>query len=339
MRNKLIILGVLSLSASAHALNQSKHHDVSVAACTSVGLPGAFCQRVGVETYNVDSQEFNDLSAHSQVPVGSTLCDAANASLWREFWLGGQIRAVTIDAGYSPSRAKHTLLAQHLGRALHTLQDNCAHRGMPNPQHAWHSLSDVCQGTTESPDLNPAAFTCAADESYALFSAFVDVLHDFGGDFNQLNDVSGEDDKHYPAYGDVCAFLGSASDWDGTDRRWDNNIVRPALTGQLLAGLGGADDSQFQRLCTSWDNDVAASYSDPDFDTSRGAQSCVKIHAFCLGKADSANTNVAPPWDTTPAAATVHGGCSATGSDNASPAGALMLAALLIGLALRRGLL
>jgi hypothetical protein len=338
MRNTLIVAGVIALTAPAHALNQSKHHDVSLAACTGAGLPAAFCERVGVETYNVDANEFNELAAHSQVPVGSTLCDAANNSLWREFWLGEQIRAVTIDAGYSPSQAKHDLLAQHLGRALHTLQDNCAHSGMPNPQHAWHSLKDACQGTSESPDLNPAAFTCAAEESSALFSAFVDVLHDFGGDFDQLSDITSEDDTHYPSYGDVCAFLGSASDWDGTDGRWDLNIMRTALTGQLLAGLGGADESQFQRVCTSWNNDVSPSYTDPDLDTSGGAQSCVKIHAFCLGKADSASSAVAPPWEPAPAAASLRGGCSAVGG-KASPVGALVLAVLLLVLALRRGLL
>jgi uncharacterized protein (TIGR03382 family) len=341
MRTKLLLLGVLGLTSSASALNQSKHRDTSVAACRAAGLPKAFCLRVGVETYNVDANEFNDLSAHSQIPDGSTACDAANNSSWRVFWLGSQLRAATIGAGYSPSRALHNQIAQHMGRALHTIQDNCAHSGMPNPQHAWHSLSDVCQGTTESPDVNPAAYTCAAEESAALFSAFIDVLHDYGGETSQLSNITSEDDTHYPAYGDVCDFLGSADQWDGSDRRWDNNIMRPMLTAQLLAGLGGASDSQWQRVCTTWENDVAASYSDPDFDTSGGPQSCIKIHAFCLGKADAASNAVAPPWEPEPApSATVQGGCSAAGGHgDGSPAAALLLVAVLLALAVRNRVL
>jgi hypothetical protein len=337
MKTRIAAVAASLLSVStAHALNQSKHYDVTVASCQSAGLPDAFCQRVGVEVYNVDANEFNDLSAHSQITTGSNACDAANLSLWRVFWLGEQIRAVTIAVGYSPSESGHNQLAQHLGRALHTLQDNCAHSGMPNPQHAWHSLSDVCQGTTESPDLNPEAFTCAAAETDAAFSAFIDLLHDSGGDFAQLTNITDEDDKHWPAYGDVCDFLGSANDWDGTDRRWDNSVMRPALTDHLVQAIQGASDAQFTRLCTSWYDDVNASYSDPDFDTSGGAQSCLKIHAFCLGKADSAGAPQPPPWETaqTPAPSA---GCSLSGV-TATPSAArlVFLIAAALGLTLAR---
>ncbi len=336
----LLVVTALSAGSTAHALNQSKHFDVTVQSCGAAGLPYAFCQRVGTEVYNVDANEFDDLSAHSQIPVGSTACDAANSSLWRVFWLGGQLREAAITIGYSASRSGNDTVAQHLGRALHTVQDNCAHSGMPNPQHAWHSLSDVCQGTTESPDLNPAAFACARSETDSVFSAFIDVLHDNGGDFAELANVTTDNDKHWPAYSSVCEFLGSASDWKGEDRRWDNAIVRPALTAQLVQGLSGADASQYTRVCGDDSDGVLLSYSEPDRDTDGGPQSCLKIHAFCLGKADSA-VSEAPPYETDPVApedtvapVVVTGGCQVGGSSPSS-ATALLLVAAAIALFLR----
>jgi hypothetical protein len=344
IQTALVAAALLTASASAHALNQSKHYDVTLASCTHAGLPRAFCERVAVEVYNVDANEFNDLSAHSQIPDGSTACDAANSSLWRVFWLGEQLRGATVAAGYSPSQARHNAIAQHLGRALHTVQDNCAHHGMPNPQHAWHSLSDTCQGTTESPDVQPAAFSCARNETDAIFSAFIDVLHDNGGDFAQLSNITDEDDKHWPAYGDVCDFLGSASDWNGDDRRWDMNVVRPALTAHLVAALNGAGDSQFTRVCTGANDGVIPLYSDNDRDISGGPQSCLKIHAFCLGKADGdAVDSEPPPYDIdatsatpmpAPTTAGVSGGCD-VGGDAPLSAGALFIAAVALLLARR----
>jgi hypothetical protein len=342
-----LILASLVSASTAHALNQSKHYDVTVQSCAAAGLPKAFCQRVGVEVYNVDANEFNDLSAHSQVPVGSTACDAANMSLWRVFWFGQQLRAVTISAGYSASQAKHNEMAQHLGRALHTVQDNCAHSGMPNPQHAWHSLSDTCRGTTESPDVQTPAFSCARGETDAVFAAFIDVLHDNGGSFAQLNNITGEDDKHWPGYGDVCDFLGSAGDWGGDDGRWDNHVMRPALTSRLVGALEGASTAQFARVCTGAGDGVVPLYSDAERDTSGGAQSCLKIHAFCLGKADAGEVPQAPPWETdattqtetTPAAmsAGVTGGCDVGGGGDAPiSAGALFGCALALLVARRR---
>ncbi|MGZ3438677.1 MAG: hypothetical protein ACXVDD_04150 [Polyangia bacterium] len=342
MRTHLTIaLGALLSASTAHALNQSKHFDITVQSCSAAGLPTAFCQRVGTEVYDVDANEFNDLSAHSQIPDGSTACDAANASLWRVFWLGGQLRDATVAAGYSASQQEHDAIAQHLGRALHTVQDNCAHSGMPNPQHAWHSLSDTCQGTTESPDVQTPAFACARTETDAIFSAFVDVLHDNGGEFGQLSNISTDNDKNWPAYGDVCDFLGSASSWDGEDRRWDNHVVRPALTAHLVSALYGADSSQFTRLCTGARDGVVPLYSDNERDVSGGPQSCLKIHAFCLGKADGDSvSSEPPPYDTDAANATpatdapatamgVTGGCSTGGGEPLS-AGALLAGALLL---------
>jgi hypothetical protein len=312
-RGALLLAGVTCISSPARALNQSKHYDLALGACRAVGLPEGFCQRAAVETYNVDHNEFNVLAAHSQIPSGKSACDAANDSLWRVFWLGGQMRQALEGAAWSPSRAGNDQLAQHLGRALHTVQDNCAHRGMPNPQHAWHSLSDTCDGTSESPDVQPDAFACASDETDTVLGGFVDALHDAGAQLSDLSSVTGDDDKHWPRYSDVCDYLASAKTWDGEDRRWDNQVMRPALTAQLLAGLSGADDSQFQRVCGDG-ADITAAWSDPDFDTSNGPPSCLKIHAACLGKADS-DAEGPPPWENeaaTTATTQTQGGCSAT---------------------------
>jgi MYXO-CTERM domain-containing protein len=335
MRTALILTATLAGASTAHALNQSKHYDVTVQSCTSAGLPDAFCKRVGVEVYNVDANEFNDLAAHSQIENNEGVCAAAVNSTWRVFWLGGQLRAVTIAAGYSPSQAAHNQVAQHLGRALHTLQDDCAHHGMPNPQHAWHSLSDVCRGTSESPDLDPAAFDCASQESDAAFSEFIDVLHDYGGDFAQLSDITDEDDKHWPSYSDVCDFLGSAGNWDGQDRRWNMDVVRPALAAQFAAGLGGADASQYAPPCTT-DDDVTPPYSAPDLDTSGGAQSCVLIHTFCLGKADENAAPQPPPWEPVQAPAATQGGCSFTAEAPPPSYAVLLFAGAVAALLTRR---
>lgn len=341
-----VVAAALASASPALALNQQKHYDVTLASCTRAGVPRAFCNRVATEVYNVDANEFDDLSAHSQIPEGVSACDAANASLWRVFWLGGQVRSSIIAVGNDGSTASADAVAQNLGRALHTLQDDCAHSGMSNPQHAWHSLSDVCRGTTESPDVQTPAFSCAASETDAVFSAFVDVLHDGGADFASLGSVSTDDDNHWPAYTDVCDFLGSAGDWKGTDTRWDLNVVRPALTDRLVSGLYGADSSQFAYLCTGASNGVVPQYSYDNRDTSGGAQSCLKIHAFCLGKADGVAADAEPPpyeandvpADPTPAPApdaSVHGGCSVGGASSPSSA-ALPLALLLVSFLLLR---
>ena len=44
-----LVLGALLSASTAHALNQSKHFDITVSSCTHAGLPSAFCNRVGAE--------------------------------------------------------------------------------------------------------------------------------------------------------------------------------------------------------------------------------------------------------------------------------------------------
>lgn len=337
----IVFATTLLVGSSAHALNQSKHYDITVASCTAAGLPSAFCSAAGAADYDVDANEWNDLSAHSQIPNDSDACTAANNSLWRAFWFGEQIRAAALGIASSPSQSGVDTLASDVGRVLHTVQDDCAHAGMPNPQHAWHSLKDTCQGTTESPDIQPAAYACARTETDALFAGLVDVLHDNGGVVSSLARASGVG-KSWPAHGDVCDFLASAKTWDGLDRRWDLSIVRPAMTAQLLAALDGASDEQFQRVCATAE-DILPRMSDPQLDTSGGAQSCLGVHIYCLGKADENAMPEPPPWETEETAAVtpapvMSGGCSFGGAAPPPAAPTLVALALfgLLGRALRR---
>jgi len=320
----LIVLWTLVSSSSAFALNQSKHYDITVASCTSAGLPQAFCARAGAEDYDVDANEWNDLAAHSQIPDGSDACTAADASVWRAFWFGGQIRAAV-------STANNDQLAQHVGRVLHLLQDQCAHAGMPNPQHAWHSLSDTCRSTTESPDVQPAAYTCARAETDTLFASLYDLLSRSHVRISSLGNVSYQT-KSWPAQHDVCNFLASASTWDGKDRRWDPKVVRPAMAAQLQAGLSGLPASRYVHPCRTA-ADVLPRMSDPVLYTGGGAQSCLPVHVYCLGKADEDATPQPPPWETDsgdePVPAT---GCMFGGG---APPPVPSVLAILIALALR----
>lgn len=333
-------LGLLVAAGPAHALKQAEHYDLAVASCGAAGLPEEFCEHAGAADYDVDANEWNDLAAHAQTPVGADACAAADASVWRAFWLGGRMRAAAFALAAAPSSDGADALADDLGRVLHLVQDECAHSGMPNPQHAWHSLSDLCQGTTESPDVDPAAIDCAARASDAVFAALGDVLAGAGVSSAALDQASWAS-KAWPAHADVCAFLASASDWDGVDRRWDDGVVAPALLGQLALGLSGADAAQFQHVCRSAD-DVLPRRSDPLHDTVGGAQSCVGVHVYCLGKADDAAPSP-PPWepgaaplDATSATVAPATGCDFGGAAPPPAAPALVAFALAFAALLRR---
>jgi hypothetical protein len=266
----------------AFALNQSVHYQISVDACTAAGGPATFCEQVGVAAHNVDDYEFNDLSAHSQMEVGQSACDGANAAIWRVFWFGQQIRTAAQTAAVNPSHNTISTLAQYLGRALHTVQDNCAHSGMGNPEHAWKSLSDVCHGTQSSPDLVPAAAQCAREETAIVLDAVFGVLEDNGAVKATLDDVETEH-NHLTNYLDACHFLSSANDWNGVDYRWDNTIVRPYMRNEIVSAITRSD-AQHGWVCDSAPDGLLISY-DPDVDTSGGANSCVAISLFCIGRA------------------------------------------------------
>src|SRR5690349_8520413 len=144
----LLVATVLATPASAYALNQNVHEQISHDGCVAVGLPDEFCERVGTEAYNVDAYEWRDPSAHAQIPNTGNTCAAVNASLGRLQALGSDIRTSLARLAGAPSQAVATHIAMQLGRALHTIQDDCAHHGMPNAQHAWASRVDTCSGSS-----------------------------------------------------------------------------------------------------------------------------------------------------------------------------------------------
>ncbi len=312
------VVSVLVLGASsAHALEQKKHRAISEGACLNVGLPDDFCERVGVEAYDVDSYEWNDLSAHAQIDVaaGQSRCSAANKALDRVRTLGSDIRASLGYLAYTSSEEDATHVAVQLGRALHTIQDDCAHHGMTNPQHAWYSLSDTCEGTKDSPDLDPAAFTCAERETAAVMDAFATAVADAGVANWQLDGIDGGW-THWPARGGVCEFLKSAKSWDGVDTRWDNGLVVPYLQDQLDYAMTMGDES-LGDVCTGDLDAITPAWLWADADLSDPPSWCWKVRAYCVGKADAPDE--APPWSddaTAPTDPTTHaGGCSIGGAD------------------------
>jgi hypothetical protein len=322
MRKTLFLVGTLLIAGRAHALNQSVHYQISVDACTAAGGPKEFCEQVGVAAHNVDDYEFNTLAAHSQMEDGQDACTAANLAIWRVFWFGQQMRPLAIQAAISPNPSVTSALAQDLGRALHTIQDDCAHSGMPNPEHAWKSLDDWCHGTQSSPDVQPEASTCAQAESAIIVDALFGVLEDNGAEKTVLDNLP-ESSNHLTDYADACHFLGEAATWDGSDRRWDNSIVLPFMEHELVSAITD-DNAQHAQVCDSAPDGILVSWED-DVDTSGGAPSCAAIHVFCLGKADEVAA--------TPMKQSASGGCDLAQSPS-TPAPLLLL--LLVAVLSRR---
>jgi hypothetical protein len=309
MRNIQLILVAAGLLAGgrAFALTQSTHEEIAITSCTNHGLPANFCKQLGSEAYNVDHYEFDDLSAHGQMEEGEDACDAADAVLRRIHDLGREIHGELWNSILSPNRQSNDALAHALGRLLHTAQDDCAHSGMGNPQHAWKSLSDVCDGTSVSPDVQPDAILCARFATDDILDAVVDTLHDNGAEVDVLGVVDSTAD-HWPSYGDACGFLGSAHEWDGVDRRWDNDIVEPALRAAARASISSFDDPGAPApICASAPDGILVGYDD-DQDVSGGPPDCVQITVFCVGKADSPD-EAAPPYELV-SPPVPHAGCS-----------------------------
>ena len=303
----LVVGAGMFLSSSAYALNQSVHYQIAYDSCLAHGAPEAFCDQVAVAAHNVDDYEFNVLAAHGQMEVGQTACDGADAAIWRAFWFGQQIRQTIGAVVYDGSTEHISDLASFLGRALHVVQDNCAHSGMTNPQHAWRSLDDLCEGTSESPDLVPAAAACAREETDAVFDAVLATLDDWGADKSALSNIS-DHENHLTDYGDACNYLGSAGQWDGVDRRWDNTIVRPFMRNEIVSAIT-RDDASHSYVCDHAPDGLLVGY-DADVDVSNGPNRCALVSVVCLGKADG---DPAPSPDSVPASPHDGAGCRVGG--------------------------
>ncbi len=337
MRALSSVLGTLAvtlLAGPAAALNQSAHLQISREACRQAGLPASFCQHVGVATADVDALEWNDLGAHAQTGDGEPTCEAADRSYHRVRMLGIEMR-IHLEG---PSED----LGRSLGRALHTIQDNCAHAGMPNPQHAWHSLADACTGTHESPDLQPEALQCARRETAAILTAFQAARSDAGLAASALeivNDSGAEpsipESNRFPPRAGVCHFLTvDAGHWDGVDRRWNNDRMVDTLREALLGALR-SESVAVNDLCA----DVGALLSPKPnrrVATSGGKSICQKVWLFCLDKTDGAESP--PPWEEPAASVVGRSGCTCVASapPTTPPSLALLLLALVAARSARR---
>lgn len=333
----LVALVVAGASGTANALKPGKHAELAQDSCAAAGLPAEFCRRVATEDYDTDSREWDDLSAHAQIDDGQTPCQAADAAAGRLWRLGEDLHGELATIAASPSEDDVGTAAAALGRALHTLQDNCAHQGMPNPQHAWASVSDYCDNTALSPDIQPDAFTCARTESDAAMATVAAAIQRAG-----VADALGElacpeppgaqpgdrgvcDDRFLPGPIDACSFMARAHDWDGIDHTWNNAIVTPALRAAFLAGLAG--EPAPGPMCGGDETALTPAVHASMVDVSAGPASCITLEVFCLGKADGGGSGVNPFADDP---APTAGGCTAGGGTG------LAMLVLVAGFASRR---
>lgn len=293
----LFALATLSLPATAFGLAQSKHKSLSYQACRSAGLPMDFCDEVGAAAYNVDRHEWDDLAAHAQPEVGQSHCEAALAVTGRVHTLAGELRTLLTAPGATQTRESIEDIAKAFGRTLHTLQDNCAHSGVPNAQHAWLSLSDSCLDTESSPDVQPAAVECATAQTTLAVNAFVSAYEGASlkpSSFKMYKEDNEQIALFWPPRGGVCDFLKSADTWNGQDYRWNNDIVVPALETQFYTNLVVDPAAPAADLCAG-NPDAIVTAAAPAVDVSQKIEWCTSIKLYCAGKADG--TEASPPWD------------------------------------------
>lgn len=329
-----ICLAILGAAAPAYALKPQAHGAIAQQSCVTVGLPHDLCQRIATEDYNTDSREWDDLRAHAQIDDGQTACGAADATSSRVWTLGHDIRAQLVTLASSNTYENAGEVSSLIGRALHTIQDDCAHHGMPNPQHAWFSLGDFCDGTQTSPDLQDDALACARAETDAVMKVVATELERAGvvsllaaescppaSNDDHNNQPSVCSNHFLPGPFDACGFLGRAKDWDGIDRTWNNAVVVPALRAAFTDGLLGG--SEPVPMCNGDERVLSNATSQPTVDVSTPPR-CVKASVLCLGKADD---DVESPFADDPLTS---GGCSTSGDG----AGTGTLAALAVFAAL-----
>lgn len=254
-RRALVVFGILgTLTASAACtsarddgnedgvsedqLKTEDHRAITTEYCIRAGFHDAFCARVAAEAFVVDREEWEHPWAHAMPQPGQSSCDAAAAVQKALVDRGNEIRRTL--ARPTLGRDEIETLAKALGRALHALQDNCAHQGMTNPQHSWYSIRGFCDGTGEDPDTAPSALECGANETKLVFrtmkEAFRAARHD-PASLWQAHDMAAPQ----PSLAHVCEFLGEWRGFDGKDARWELSVTAPAfretLTKAILQGV------------------------------------------------------------------------------------------------------
>lgn len=219
---------------SESELKTDDHRAITNEYCVRAGFHDAFCARVASEAFITDRIEWDHPWAHGMPRPGQGHCDAAAEVQQHLTRHGRQIRSIVAR----PSLGRRDLeeLAQALGRALHALQDNCAHEGMTNPQHSWYSVRGFCSMSGEDPDTAPAALECAATETRLAFRAMKEVFRAAGKDpasLWQAPDMAAPN----PGLDHVCQFLGEWSQFDGKDSRWDIGVTAPKLRETLTTAI------------------------------------------------------------------------------------------------------
>lgn len=309
MRIRLLVLPLLLASAPAWALKPAKHRSLAEAACTANHLPQPFCDRMGKQVYETDYLEWTDLAAHAQRELGQDRCDAAEAAATRV----DQLARAMIDHA---AAERYDDAAVDLGRAIHTLQDECAHHGMTNQEHAFYSIEDTCGDGNVSPDTQPDALACAEDRTNRMMAAAAAALRDTSwAGVEELceNPLDSCALASLPSPFQACDFLSEHYEWDGADSRWNGELVGPALEQAFERGLRG--DPVSAAVCDTPD---AIDPPQPHATVTDLDTGCLVTDVLCLGKADS-EPAVTPE--------TSAGGCAAGGSP--SPMIGLALFALI----------
>lgn len=297
MRTRLLVLPLLLASSPAWALKPSKHRELAEAACTAQRLPAAFCERMGQQAFETDYQEWTTPSAHAQRAVGQDRCDAADDAAVR-------VRALGNDLVADAHAGKYEDAAVALGRAIHTLQDECAHHGMTNEEHAFYSMEDTCgDDVNVSPDTQPLAIACAQSRTNDAMAAVAAALADVSWSGLDLCRDSNDQDTcelaSLPSPFQACDFLALHKEWDGADSTWNGDVVGPALVSAFDHGLTG--DVAYVPVCAAQTSiDPLAPHA---LVTSRDT-GCALTDVACFGKADAPGAVAAP----------ASGGCAAGGS-------------------------
>jgi hypothetical protein len=299
MRIWLVVLPLLLATTPAWALKPAAHRNLAEQACEANRLPQAFCDRMGKQVYETDYLEWTDLSAHAQRELGQDRCEAADAAASRVEMLA---RAMVEHA----ARNDYDSAAIDLGRAMHTLQDECAHHGMTNEEHAFYSLEDTCGDGNLSPDTQPDALACAQARTDRMMAAAAAALQDTSwSGVEELceSPFGGCALASLPSPFQACDFLSMHYDWDGADSRWNGDIVGPALEDAFARGLRG--DPVSASVCDAPD---AIDPVSPRALTTNLDAGCLLTDVLCLGKADG-GSDAQPP-----AVPESGGGCAAGGS-------------------------
>jgi hypothetical protein len=276
-------LAVLAATATpAAALKPAKHRELLETACLEVGLPDALCRRAGMATFETDLHEWDALSAHAQRAPGQDRCGAADAALAR---VDGLARSLVAAANVEDWET----VAIELGRALHTIQDECAHRGMFNEEHAYYSLHDACSRDEDrSPDVQPEAIACAEARTRDVMWIVADTLlrRDLTEAVYACRDLANDDACATPGLVgpvEVCHFLALHDDWDGQDSTWNSAIVGGALVDAFHAGLAGTAASA--SVCGVDRGAIDPPAPNPALGD-RDDPGCLLTSAGCLGKLD-----------------------------------------------------